>query len=111
MNRLIAPLKCSTGSGDRLYPPFIDMYAQYICKHDPLCMHHAVVPDHDEQVTIVRHMRELGMQLDVSDVADALFALLLHGHLAKVEELLTLLFNYRILQDQIGDLINGIVMM
>ena len=85
------------------------MYATYICNHDPLCMHHAVVPDHNEQVAIVRQMRELSMLMDVSDVADALFALLVRHDTARVEQLMTLLFNYRFLQEQINDVISGIV--
>ena len=93
---------------DQIYPPFIEMYAVYMCQMNDMCLEHAVIPEHDEQVMIVKEMHMLSQTMDFSEVASSVFALLLTHNDETLSELLTLLYNYKLLESHITEIVGNV---
>lgn len=101
------PLSRAKACDDRVFQPFIEKYASYVCNNEVECLQKAIIPIFEKQIEIISTMENITKDVDITPVASTVFKLLILDNEAKLALLINLLHVYYESVGRIRDIVES----
>lgn len=105
----LSTIKCRGTADTSIFTPFLLAYVEHMCgtrMSQSTCMEtQMIIPPYDEQIEIVKTMRNIYQHVDIQGVDGTVFRLLLNHDVDKLNELLGLVQQVNALRSEVAAII------